>query len=213
MPYIEKYFLTPDVLCVNVHVMNNQDSSDRISLRLLDELTKEPMITQRALAAHLGIALGLVNAYVKRLYRKGYIKIKNLPKNRIKYIITPKGFTEKARLTYNYMHRSVHYFKEVRNRIEHTYSSMMKSGVNNILLWGDGEIAELCYISTRGLPLKIVGVVADKRVENGFFGHHIYQHHDIRDISYDAILVASIENKAVASLKQLEINPDRIYFL
>lgn len=193
--------------------MNIDKASDEISLRLLDELTNEPVITQRALAARLGIALGLVNAYVKRLYKKGYIKVKNLPKNRIKYIITPKGFTEKARLTYNYMHRSVNYFKEVRNKIENTYTNMMSSGVKNILLWGDGEIAELCYISTRGLPLKIVGVVADRRIESGFFGYHIYLPHDIRDINYDAILVASIEDKAVSSLKQLEINPDRIYFL
>lgn len=193
--------------------MNSDKAPDEISLRLLDELTKEPLITQRALAGRLGIALGLVNAYVKRLYKKGYIKVKNLPKNRIKYIITPKGFTEKARLTYSYMHRSINYFKEMRQKIEHTYSLMMTDGVKNILLWGDGEIAELCYISTRGLPLKIVGVVADKRIENGFFGYHIYHHHDIRDISYDAILVASIENKAVLSLQQLEINPDRIYFL
>jgi len=193
--------------------MNNYKASDEIALRLLDTLTKESLITQRALAARLGIALGLVNAYVKRLYKKGYIKIKNLPKNRIKYIITPKGFTEKARLTYNYMHRSINYFKDVRHKIEHTYTTMMSSGVKNILLWGDGEIAELCYISTRGLPLKIVGVVSDRRIENGFFGYHIYSPHDIRDISYDAILVASIENKAVSSLQQLEINPGRIYFL
>lgn len=193
--------------------MNSYKAHDEISLRLLNELTREPSITQRALAARLGIALGLVNAYLKRLYKKGYIKIQSLPKNRIKYIITPKGFTEKAKLTYNYMHRSINYFKDIRNKIEHTYTTMMLSGVKNILLWGDGEIAELCYISTRGLPLKIVGVVADKRVENGFFGCHIYQYHDIKDISYDAILVASIENKAVESLKQLEINPDRIYFL
>lgn len=193
--------------------MNRQDFSDMISLRLLDELTKEPAITQRALAARLGIALGLVNAYVKRLYKKGYIKVKNLPKNRIKYIITPKGFTEKARLTYSYMHRSINYFKDVRQKIEQTYALMLSSGVKNILLWGDGEIAELCYISTRGLPLKIVGIVGDRRIENGFFGYHIYSPDDIRDISYDAILVASIENKVVSSLKQLEINPDKIYFL
>jgi predicted transcriptional regulator len=193
--------------------MNSDKTPDVISLRLLDELTKEPLITQRALAARLGIALGLVNAYIKRLYKKGYIKVKNLPKNRIKYIITPKGFIEKAKLTYNYMNRSIYYFKDVRHKIEHTYTTMMSSGVKNILLWGDGEIAELCYISTRGLPIKIVGVVSDRRIENGFFGYHIYSPHDIRDISYDAILVASIENKVVSSLQQLEINPGRIYFL
>jgi len=193
--------------------MNNGSNPDEISLRLLGELTKEPLITQRILAARLGIALGLANVYVKRLYKKGYIKVKNLPKNRIKYIITPKGLTEKARLTYSYMHRSVDYFKEVRSKIENTYTTIMSSGVKNILLWGDGEIAELCYISTRGLPLKIVGVVGDEKIENGFFGHHVYCPHDIKDISYDAILVASIEDKAFLSLKELGIDPDRIYYL
>jgi DNA-binding MarR family transcriptional regulator len=192
--------------------MNSDKAPDEISLRLLDELTKEPLITQRALAAHLGIALGLVNAYVKRLYKKGYIKVKNLPKNRIKYIITPKGFTEKARLTYSYMHRSVDYFKEVRSKIENTYTTMMSSGVKNILLWGDGEIAELCYISTRGLPLKIVGVVSDKRVENGFFGHHIYSIDDLNNINYDAILISAMENKVIDTINQY-VNSDRIYYL
>ncbi|MEW6740176.1 MAG: winged helix-turn-helix transcriptional regulator [Nitrospirota bacterium] len=193
--------------------MNSNKAPDEISLRLLDELTKEPLITQRALAANLGIALGLVNAYVKRLYKKGYIKIKNLPKNRIKYIITPKGFTEKARLTYNYMHRSIDYFKDVRHKIEHTYTTMMSSGVKNILLWGDGEIAELCYISTRGLPLKIVGVVADRRIENAFFGHHIYSLADVNEIDYDAVLVSSMDDIIIDTIYQSGISPDRIYFL
>jgi len=193
--------------------MNSDKAPDEISLRLLDELTKEPLITQRALAARLGIALGLVNAYVKRLYKKGYIKIKNLPKNRIKYIITPKGFTEKARLTYSYMHRSINYFKEVRQNIEHTYTSMMSSGIKNILLWGDGEIAELCYISTRGLPLKIIGVVADKSLENGFFGHHVYSPDDVNRIDYDAILVSSMEDRIIDTINQSGISPDIVYYL
>ncbi len=187
--------------------------SDEISLRLLDELIKEPSITQRALAGRLGIALGLANAYVKRLYKKGYIKVKTLPKNRIKYIITPKGFTEKARLTYSYMNRSINYFKEVRQKIEQTYGSMIASDVKNILLWGDGEIAELCYISTRGLPLKIVGVVSDKKVENGFFGRHIYTAEDIAYINYDAVLVSSMESKVIGDINQAGIDPALVYQL
>ena len=141
--------------------MNTQNEPDGISLRLLDEITREPEISQRALAGRLGIALGLVNSYIKRLYKKGHIKIKTLPRNRIKYVITPQGFTEKVRLTYIYMHVSIKYFKEVRANIERTYSKMTAENINNILLWGDGEIAELCFISTRGLPLKIIGVVAE----------------------------------------------------
>lgn len=82
--------------------MNSAKANDEISVRLLDELTKEPLITQRALAARLGIALGLVNTYVKRLYKKkGYIKIKNFPKNRIKYIITKKDLQKRQGLHTN----------------------------------------------------------------------------------------------------------------
>ena len=193
--------------------MNSRHAFDEISFNLLKELTKEPVVTQRALAARLNIALGLVNAYVKRLYKKGYIKIKTLPENRIKYIITPKGFAEKARLTYCYMHRSINYFRDVKQKVENVYAGMVASGIKEILLWGDGEVAELCYISTRGLPLKVVGVVGDKRIENGFFGHNIYSIECLKDVAYDGILVSLIGNKVVKCISQAGVNPDRIYYL
>ena len=195
-----------------VHGMNNHPLED-ISLKLLDEFTKEPVITQRALADRLGIALGLVNAYVKRLYNKGHIKVKNLPKNRVKYIITPKGFAEKAKLTYSYMNRSIDYFRDVRQKIEQTYALMMASDVRNIVLWGDGEVAELCYISTRGLPLKIVGVVADSGMGKGFFGHDIYSIENVNGIEYDAILVASLDGMTSEKMNKAGVNPERVYYL
>ncbi len=49
-------------------------------------------VTQRNLAKKLGIALGLTNLYLKRLARKGYIKLKTVPPKRIKYYLTLKGF-------------------------------------------------------------------------------------------------------------------------
>jgi predicted transcriptional regulator len=131
--------------------MNTQNTPDEISLRLLDEFTREPETSQRALAGKLGIALGLVNSYIKRLYKKGHIKVKTLPRNRIKYIITPQGFTEKARLTYIYIGYSIKYFREIRITTERVYARMLADNIMNILLWGDGEISELCFTSTCGL--------------------------------------------------------------
>jgi len=193
--------------------MNTPNAPDKISLRLLDEFTREPEVSQRALAGRLGIALGLVNSYIKRLYKKGHIKIKTLPRNRIKYIITPKGFTEKARLTYMYMNYSIQYFKDMRLNIERTYAKMMAEDIKNILLWGDGEIAELCFISTRGLPLKIIGVVAGKKIDNGFFGHHIFTLNDIDDLDYDAILVASIDSKVPSGISSNNFNNKKVFYL
>jgi DNA-binding MarR family transcriptional regulator len=193
--------------------MNTTDTPDEISLRLLDEFSRDSVISQRALAGKLGIALGLVNSYIKRLYNKGHIKIKTLPKNRIKYIITPQGFTEKARLTYTYMGYSIKYFREIRMTIERVYARMLTDDIKSILLWGDGEIAELCYISTRGLPLTIIGVISENKIDNGFFGHHVYAISDIDDLEYDAILVSSIDETIIGNIQKFDLKGKKVFFL
>ena len=193
--------------------MNTQGARDEISLRLLDEFAKEPEISQRALAAKLGIALGLVNTYVKRLYKKGHIKIKTLPRNRIKYIITPQGFSEKARLTYTYMNHSIRYFKEIRAGIERMYARMISEDVKTILIWGDGEIAELCFISTRGLPLKIVGVIAENKVDSGFFGYNIYRPEDADKLEFDAVLVSSLDDDFLKGVQKNNFDNKKVFYL
>jgi len=193
--------------------MNTKNNFDDISYRLLDELSKESVVSQRALADRLGIALGLVNAYIKRLGKKGYIKIKFLPRNRIKYILTPQGLSEKTKLTYKFMHYSILYFKDIRQKIESTYSGMVGSGVKKVLLWGDGELAELCYISTRGFPLEIVGAVGKKRNDHAFFDRHVYTTEDITGLDYDAILVSTLDTKAGRALQDMGVKPEKIYYV
>jgi len=196
--------------------MNTHESQkhNNIGLRILDEISKESLITQRTLSDKLDIALGLVNTYIKRLAKKGYIKITTIPKNRVKYILTPKGFAEKVRLTYEYMHYSLNYFKDIRHRIDNVYKEMISSGVKNLLLWGDGEVAELCYVSMRGLPLNLVGVIDNKKVDNGFFGHNIYSADDLSNLNYDAILVTSFNNEGEKQrIKDFGADMGKIYSL
>lgn len=185
-----------------------------ITLRILDEISKESSVTQRTLSIKLDIALGLINAYIKRLTKKGYIKITTIPKNRVKYILTPKGFTEKVRLTYEYMQYSVNYFKEIRERIDDIYKKMISSGVETIIIWGDGEVAELSYVFMRGLPLRLVGIVDSKRVEKGFFGHDVYSFEDFPALNYDAILLTSFNaEKEKQRMKNLGADMERVYTL
>ena len=66
-------------------------------LEILAELARGDQITQRHLAARLGIALGLTNLYLKRLARKGFIKITSIPPRRARYLLTPKGIAQKTR--------------------------------------------------------------------------------------------------------------------
>ena len=190
------------------------EKHDNIALKILDEISRESLITQRTLSRSLGIALGLVNTYIKRLAKKGHIKITTIPKNRVKYMLTPKGFAEKVRLTYEYMHFSMSYFKDIRKRIDALYKQIIASGAKDILIWGDGEIAEVSYISLRGLPLNLVGVIDNKRSEKGFFGHNVYSFEDLPSLHYDAILLSSfnsIEEKK--KIKDLGADMEKVYSL
>ncbi|MBI4709993.1 MAG: winged helix-turn-helix transcriptional regulator [Nitrospirae bacterium] len=186
---------------------------DDITLRILDELSKEPHVTQRSLSGKLDVALGLVNAYMKRLAKKGYIKVTTIPQNRVKYILTPKGFTEKVRLTYEYMHFSLSYFKNIRQRIDNVYKQMILSGAKNLLLWGDGEVAELCYLSMRGLPLNLIGVIDQKRSDKSFFGHNIYMPEDVSALNYDAILITALKEKERRKLPAPQADAEKIFLL
>src|SRR5262245_41785569 len=79
----------------------------RIMLELLDAVEQNRAQSQRLLASELGIALGLVNAYLKRCIKKGLVKVRSAPARRYAYCLTPQGFAEKSRLTVEYLSYSL----------------------------------------------------------------------------------------------------------
>src|SRR5262249_57367054 len=77
-------------------------------LEILTAIAEGESTTQRALAARLGVALGLTNLYLKRMAKKGYIKVAEFPRRpaarkRLRYLLTARGIAEKSRLTYDHM--------------------------------------------------------------------------------------------------------------
>jgi EPS-associated MarR family transcriptional regulator len=95
---------------------NNQDHFD-----LLRKINSKPNISQRELAFELGFSLGKINYCLKELKRKGYIKINNFKNNPDKisyvYFLTPKGFSEKSKLTINFMKRKMKEYDELKNEL------------------------------------------------------------------------------------------------
>jgi DNA-binding MarR family transcriptional regulator len=82
------------------------------TLKLLEAIEADPGPSQRDLAQQLGVSLGLVNAFVRRLARKGYFKVRQVPKNRARYILTPRGALEKTHLTLEYIQ-----FSRISNKV------------------------------------------------------------------------------------------------
>ncbi len=115
--------------------MNVQGQRD---LLLLSEVERDAGVTQRSLSTKLGVALGLTNLYLKRLARKGYIKVTTIPHSRIRYLLTPQGFTEKSRLTYLYMQYSLLQYRDMRTRLKEMMSTFDQySWPTGCDLWDD----------------------------------------------------------------------------
>ena len=89
---------------------------------VLRKIQKNPNSTQRELAELLGFSLGKLNYCLQALQSKGFVKIKNFKKNPNKlhyfYILTPKGISEKTKLTINFMKRKMSEYDELKNELD-----------------------------------------------------------------------------------------------
>lgn len=122
------------------------DSSSRITLGLLNAVDETDTISQRRMADDLGIALGLANAYLKRCVKKGFVKVRQVPRNRYTYYLTPKGFAEKSRLTAEYLSQSFSLFRQAREQYAALFDEASEKGWCRVALWGAGDLAEIALL-------------------------------------------------------------------
>jgi DNA-binding MarR family transcriptional regulator len=134
-----------------------------ITLGVLDAVEQNATVTQRSVARELGIALGLANSYLKRCVRKGLIKVKQIPPNRYLYYLTPKGFSEKSRLTGEYLASSFTFFRRARAQMEEAMAQCRRHGWRRVALLGAGELAEIAALcnAEHGLDLVVVAGAND----------------------------------------------------
>lgn len=98
-------------------MINNPDHFE-----VLRKIKNRPNSTQRELAEELGFSLGKLNYCLKALKAKGFVKIENFAKNPNKfnyiYVLTPKGISEKTKLTINFMKRKMKEYDELKKELE-----------------------------------------------------------------------------------------------
>ena len=127
-------------------------------LRILESLEENPDMTQAGLASQLGVAVGSVNWYLKRLIRKGYVKAKQMERRRLKYFVTPQGLALKARLTSEYMEVSLRLYRELRQAAREALDQVQRRGYGAIATAGNAEAIEI---------LRLTCLEQDIKVENG----------------------------------------------
>jgi DNA-binding MarR family transcriptional regulator len=171
------------------------ESGQYRSLQILDELSNNDALTQRDLSQRLGIALGLVNSYIKNLVAKGFITVRNIPSKRFAYYLTPKGFAEKSRLAYDLLQDYTRIYREAKNNYRQLFSELERAGVKRIVFAGADEVAEFAYITLQETGLELAGVVDDEKAGRKFFVHDIRPLSEIGQLQYDQVIVTSYVNR------------------
>jgi len=146
------------------------DNEAKITLGLLNMVDDNSAASQRSMADDLGIALGLANAYLKRCVKKGLIKVSQAPANRYAYYLTPKGFSEKSRLTAEYLSQSFNLFRHARAEGAELFAHCQNRGWKRIALYGISDLTEIMTLSARDFDLELVCVISDEVGVSKFAG-------------------------------------------
>jgi len=168
------------------------DPKDIRTLKILEKVDNEIVPSQRDLARELNISLGLVNSFLKRLVKKGYFKARHIPKNRMRYYLTPQGASEKTRLTYEYIQYSYNFYKQARQKLRDLYSGLEKQGVSRIVFYGAGDLAEIAYLSLQETNIELVAVFDDEKIGKRFMRYTVVHPDRLTWLSFDRILITSM---------------------
>ena len=168
--------------------MNNKElKNNDMTLGVLSAVEADSRVTQRSLSRELGIALGLTNSYLKKCIDKGLVKIKQVPARRYAYYLTPRGFSEKSRLTAEYFKTSFSFYRKAKKDMQMIMTDCAKNKIFNIILSDNSELSEIAIIISFNINVNLVGIIGESESING-----IPVKKDIND--FDAVIITNISD-------------------
>jgi DNA-binding MarR family transcriptional regulator len=189
----------------------NDPDDARIVLGLLEYVGRGGEQSQRRLASELGVALGLANAYLKRCVNKGLVKVRQVPARRYAYYLTPRGFAEKSRLTFEYMSVSFALFRQAKADCMAALASARSRGYCRIAFLGASDIAEIAAICALDGGIAVTAVVDESLRAARFAGAPVVGAMDALAPPPDAVLVTDMQNAAaVARAAAAKFGADRV---
>lgn len=182
------------------------------SFQLLSEIAGEEPLSQRELSRRLGIAVGLVNSYLKNLVAKGYVRVKNFPSNRYAYLLTPQGLAEKSRLAYQHLTYFTNLYTVARQDYLALFRRLEAAGVREVVFCGVDEVAEIAYLSLRETGIELAAVLDDDRQGSDFFGLKVLPVAEGIVVADLPVVITSLKRRTLlaGSLLTLGVTGERI---
>jgi DNA-binding MarR family transcriptional regulator len=198
------YVLIMNTLQKTASFQSTKDQTEqKVMVQLLSEIEKNPSVTQRNLAAESGIALGLMNGYLKRCVKKGWVRVSQVSPSRIAYFLTPEGLKEKSRMVKDYLGRSLTFFRDAKNQCEHVFLDCQGQGWTKIALVGDSDLTEIAKL----VALRVGVEVILEDYHSNLFKYDAVLITDITtpQDTYDD-LVSRIESQKILTLELLHVS-------
>lgn len=183
----------------------------RLMLGLLELVDRDGEQSQRRLASELGVALGLVNTYLRRCVKKGLVKVREAPARRYAYYLTPRGFAEKSRLTVQYLSYSFSFLRRARLAYDENLRTAQARGFKRVVLAGASELADIAAVCAISNGMEIVAIVDDKFSQHRYLGHKVApSFKDVAD-AFDCIIITDLNDaREIFSSAVREVGADRV---
>lgn len=173
-------------------LLETEHENERIVLDLLSSVESDGARSQRHIAAELGIALGLVNAYLRRCVKKGLVKVQDAPARRYAYYLTPQGFAEKSRLTVQYLSDSFSFFRKAKDDCTRVFDEAAARGFGRLVLAGKSDLTEIAILCAVEVGATVVAVVDPPSEGSRFVGVDVVGTYPDVKGGFDAIIVTDV---------------------
>jgi len=151
---------------------------------ILKTIESDSTISQRKLSSQIEINVASVNFALKRLIKKGFIRMVGINPRRIRYYITPEGISKKTQLAYRFFGRNFHFYKEIRNDIESRIVKAANDTETGIAIYGAGKFSEIAYMVVSLMKWRFIGFfLEDSKITNEeIFGHKVQKLESLREM-------------------------------
>ena len=166
--------------------MANQEEITQYNI--LQSIENGEQISQRQLSSQLGINVASINFALKKLTKRGFVKMLGVNPRRMQYILTPKGIAEKTQLAYKFFDRNFHFYKAVRKDVEDKIGSIQFNDKKRVALYGVTDLMELAYLVIQDKELELVAIVDDE-MKIRIFGYHVIGTEEISNYSPHFLLL------------------------
>mgnify|MGYP006432059783 FL=1 len=180
-----------------IQIKQKSGDIDIRELKILERLESNGHLTQRDLSKEVGIALGLVNHLLKKMVKKGWIKIKNIDAKKIRYLITPEGAREKSSLLYKRVEGTIHFYLEAKRVIKDKVIHLKEEGIENVSIYGINHISEVLFIVLKELGLELAYVVDNNKEGEVWFGYTVVKMDKFIMSNTDVLILASFDKEEI----------------